>query len=236
MNFNPQKHHRRSIRLQNYDYTKSGAYFVTLNTYQREKLFGEIVNDEMMFSECGRVVEEEWLRTAEVRKNVELDAYVVMPNHFHAIIVLSNDAVGASRRLAPCRQGLSVPSWRSSNPSLPNASTRCVPYRPPPFGNGIITNTSSAMKVISYVFVITLRRTLCGGQKMKINYNFNCVVACAVSSTQTPPPPTHVLHSLNRSRRTWECERLAGSVLTVRAGCRDAHCRRQRCNVRGVVC
>jgi REP element-mobilizing transposase RayT len=100
MNFNPQKHHRRSIRLQNYDYTQSGAYFITINTRQREKLFGEIVNEEMMLSECGRVVEEEWLRTAQVRKNVELDVYVVMPNHFHAIIVLSNDTVGASRRLA----------------------------------------------------------------------------------------------------------------------------------------
>lgn len=108
--YDPAKHHRRSIRLKGYDYTQAGAYFVTIVTRERELLFGEVINGEMRLNAHGRVVESEWLRTAEVRPNVELDAFVVMPNHLHGILIIRNDAqsrvgasrhVGASQRLAP---------------------------------------------------------------------------------------------------------------------------------------
>ena len=101
MPYDPDKHHRRSIRLKVYDYTQAGAYFVTLCAWQHECLFGEIVDDEMRLNDYGRVLEEEWVRTAEVRPNVDLDAFVVMPNHLHGIIVICGNPVGASRRLAP---------------------------------------------------------------------------------------------------------------------------------------
>jgi REP element-mobilizing transposase RayT len=101
MPYDLQKHHRRSIRLKGYDYTQAGAYFVTFCAWQHECLFGEIVDGEMHLNDYGRVVEEEWLRTAEVRPNVDLDAFVIMPNHIHGIIVICIDPVGASRRLAP---------------------------------------------------------------------------------------------------------------------------------------
>ena len=76
------QYHRRSIRLQGYDYTRSGAYYVTICTHDRTCLFGEIVDGKMVLSRLGLAVREEWLNTARLRDRVELDEFVVMPNHF----------------------------------------------------------------------------------------------------------------------------------------------------------
>ena len=97
MKYDPAIHHRRSIRLQGYDYSKAGAYFVTLCTQDRECLFGDIVDGEMRLNEAGRVVADEWLKTAEIRAEIELDEWVVMPNHFHGILVIA-DGRGTARR------------------------------------------------------------------------------------------------------------------------------------------
>lgn len=85
------RHHRRSIRLQGYNYAGPGAYFVTICTHDRKCLFGEITNGEIRLNPFGNVVVEEWIRTEKVRKNIELDSFVVMPNHFHGIIELLDD-------------------------------------------------------------------------------------------------------------------------------------------------
>jgi REP element-mobilizing transposase RayT len=106
MGFNSKEHHRRSIRLKGYDYSQAGAYFVTIVTWQRECLFGEIEQGKMVLNEIGEIVREEWERTAVVRHNVELGEYVVMPNHVHGILVFVDDAVGATRRVAPTSQTL----------------------------------------------------------------------------------------------------------------------------------
>jgi REP element-mobilizing transposase RayT len=90
MPYEPQKHHRRSIRLKGYDYTQAGAYFVTLCIRNRDCLLGEIIQGIMYLSPFGRIVEKEWYRTATVRRNVELDAFVIMPNHIHGIIILTD--------------------------------------------------------------------------------------------------------------------------------------------------
>ena len=82
-------HHRRSLRLKDYDYSQAGAYFVTICTYKKESIFGEIVNGEMISNRYGEIAENEWLKTAELRKNVELDEFIIMPNHFHCIIVIT---------------------------------------------------------------------------------------------------------------------------------------------------
>ena len=86
--FDPQKHHRRSIRLKNYDYA-SGAYYVTIVTYKRECLFGEIVDNEMYLSTYGEVVQKWWGEIPIYFPNVNLAAFVVMPNHVHGIIVIT---------------------------------------------------------------------------------------------------------------------------------------------------
>jgi REP element-mobilizing transposase RayT len=85
---NPTSHRRRSIRLCGYDYTLPGAYYVTIVTRDRACILGEIVEGAMRLSDAGRIVEEEWRRLAETHPHLTLDAYVIMPNHVHGIVVL----------------------------------------------------------------------------------------------------------------------------------------------------
>ncbi|QUW01469.1 transposase [Chloracidobacterium sp. MS 40/45] len=101
MRYDPERHHRRSIRLKDYDYTRMGAYFVTLCTRNRTCLFGEIVAGEMRLNEYGEIVQEEWFRSAEIRREIVLfsDEFVVMPNHIHGIVRIvesPNAHVGAT--------------------------------------------------------------------------------------------------------------------------------------------
>ena len=92
MPFDPERHHRRSIRLQGYDYALAGAYFMTICTYGREPLFGEIVDGVMHPNLFGQVVRSYWERIPHHAPNVVLDAFVVMPNHVHGIITLAGNA------------------------------------------------------------------------------------------------------------------------------------------------
>jgi REP element-mobilizing transposase RayT len=89
----PQRN-RRSIRLQGYDYSQAGAYFVTICTQNRECLFGEIADRQMVLNDAGKIVADEWMKIAEISNEIELGKWVVMPNHFHGILVI-NDSVGA---------------------------------------------------------------------------------------------------------------------------------------------
>lgn len=107
MKYNPEIHHRRSIRLKGYDYTQPGAYFVTLCAYQRAHIFGEIVRGEMVLNDAGKIARDEWFKTAELRPYVKLyeDEFVIMPNHGHGIIWIeeNGNTVGALRRNAQSR-------------------------------------------------------------------------------------------------------------------------------------
>jgi len=84
--FDPFKHHRRTIRLKDYDYTSPGAYFVTIITHQRECLF-----DNNVFR---RIAEYNWKAIARHFENAVLDEWIVMPNHIHGIIVITEEAQG----------------------------------------------------------------------------------------------------------------------------------------------
>ena len=86
---------RKTIRLKNYDYSQGGHYFVTICVHNHENLFGTIINDEMRLNEYGMIIENEWRRSGEIRQEIILDHYCVMPNHFHAIIII-DDAIGAN--------------------------------------------------------------------------------------------------------------------------------------------
>ena len=87
MKYDPQKHHRRSIRLKGYDYSQAGMYFITLCTQHREHFFGHIENEEMILNDAGRMVDKWWQKIPEKFKDIELDVYQIMPNHFHAILI-----------------------------------------------------------------------------------------------------------------------------------------------------
>lgn len=86
-----QPHNRRSIRLKGYDYRQSGGYFITICTHDRLHWFGEIISDEMVMNTWGHLASDEWHQTENIRSNVILDAFVVMPNHVHGIIFIVND-------------------------------------------------------------------------------------------------------------------------------------------------
>jgi REP element-mobilizing transposase RayT len=92
MKYNPDIHHRRSIRLRGYDYTQAGAYFVTACAHARECLFGEIVEGEMRLNAYGQIALECWQAILDHCAHVNLDAFVVMPNHVHGILLLVDDA------------------------------------------------------------------------------------------------------------------------------------------------
>ena len=99
--YNPDIHHRHSIRLRDYDYSQAGAYFLTICTKDRECLFGEILDGGMRLDEYGSIVQECWDAVPKHFNDVQLDEYVVMPNHFHGIVIIAGD-VGA-RHAVPLR-------------------------------------------------------------------------------------------------------------------------------------
>ncbi|MBK9924396.1 MAG: transposase [Anaerolineales bacterium] len=95
--YDPQKHHRRSIRLKEYDYASAGGYFVTIVAWRREYLFGEVVNGEMKLNKVGKIVEWAWLELPKRLSYVTLGAHMVMPNHFHGNLFI-HENIGATRQ------------------------------------------------------------------------------------------------------------------------------------------
>jgi len=88
MNFHPDYHHRQSIRLKGYNYAQPGAYFVTLCTYQRHCWFGEIRDGRIGLNQIGKIVAQEWLYSAQLRHEIQLDEWIIMPNHLHGIVII----------------------------------------------------------------------------------------------------------------------------------------------------
>jgi REP-associated tyrosine transposase len=84
------KYRVESARLKNWDYSIPWWYYVTICTKGMKHWFGKIDNGKMILNSIGKIIDEEWKRTEKVRSNVELDYYVIMPNHFHGIIIINN--------------------------------------------------------------------------------------------------------------------------------------------------
>lgn len=129
MRYDPNKHHRHAMRLQGYDYDQEGAYFVTICTFQREYLFGEIDAEGVMgLNVYGKIVMTQWARLPQHYPHVELDTFVVMPNHVHGIVVLSDKGTKkhglseiirgfktySARRINDSRGTLGTPIWQRS--------------------------------------------------------------------------------------------------------------------------
>ena len=90
MKYDPNIHHRRSIRLPGYDYSQSGAYFVTICAYQRQCLFGDIVDGQMILNQYGAIVAETYQWLCQRYPYLYTDEWILMPNHFHAIMVITD--------------------------------------------------------------------------------------------------------------------------------------------------
>ncbi len=118
MVFNPDVHRRRSIRLRDYDYSCAGEYFVTICTWQRECLFGEIVDSVMRLNDAGQMVKDSWRQILNHFSGVNIDQYVIMPNHFHGIVTI----VGAGSPRPGARDNRTVGAG-SPRPGLSDPKT-----------------------------------------------------------------------------------------------------------------
>jgi putative transposase len=107
MNYDPRIHHRRSIRLKGYDYATAGAYFVTICTQGRECLFGEIIPGAMRLNKAGNMIQDVLSNLPIKYIGIEIDEFIVMPNHIHMIIFL-NTNVGAGPSAFPHNEGSNI--------------------------------------------------------------------------------------------------------------------------------
>jgi REP element-mobilizing transposase RayT len=135
--FDPQKHHRRSIRLSNYDYTQAGAYYVTIVAWHREPLFGDVTNGEVTLSKFGLVAKQQWEMLPKRFPNTQLGAFVIMPNHMHGIILILSGRGTADRlisrivqilRRAPTHERFQQPV-KGSLPTIVRSYKSAVSYR-----------------------------------------------------------------------------------------------------------
>jgi len=101
----PSTRNRRSIRLDGYNYACPGAYFITLCTYRREPLFGQVKNGAVDLSPVGELAEACWLSIEDHFSNVRLDEFVIMPNHLHGLIFLANTSDVCAPPESGCRPG-----------------------------------------------------------------------------------------------------------------------------------
>ena len=95
-NYNPKIHHRKSMRLKDYDYAQDGYYFVTICAENKIECFGKIIDGKMVLSEIGKIVNQCWIEIPEHFPDTKLDEHIIMPNHLHGIIAIENNncAVG----------------------------------------------------------------------------------------------------------------------------------------------
>jgi REP element-mobilizing transposase RayT len=143
MKYNPKIHHRRSVRLLGYDYSQTGAYFITICTQNRECLFGKIEDGELRLNDVGEMIQAFWDEIPSYYPGIDIDEFIVMPNHIHGIIVI----VGAD----PCgRPGLANPqNGQARGPaptglSLPDIAHRFKTMTTKRYADGVKQNGWSA--------------------------------------------------------------------------------------------
>ncbi|MDY6938804.1 MAG: transposase [Cyanobacteriota bacterium] len=151
MKYDPEKHHRRSIRLKGYDYSQNGAYFVTICTWQRQHLFGNIVDRKMQVSNYGHIIQLHWQNLVKYYPYLELDEFVVMPNHLHGILVLTDNQDSRSierHGLSEIIRGFKTFSSRKINQTR---NLRGVPVWQRSYYEHIIRNEKSLHNIRKYI-------------------------------------------------------------------------------------
>jgi REP element-mobilizing transposase RayT len=160
MQYDRRKHHRRSIRLPDHDYRSPGAYFVTICTHQGKLLFGEVVDDDVVLNEYGQIAHEEWQASEDIRREIELDAFVIMPNHIHGIVWIrekDDDSVVGAHGRAPLRLPRSLGSFMAGYKSAVTARinrTRDTPGAPVwqrNYYEHIIRNDTALERIREYI-------------------------------------------------------------------------------------
>jgi putative transposase len=204
--YDPTKHHRRSIRLKDYDYASPGAYFVTIVTYQRECLF-----DETIFR---RVAEWNWKAITRHFENAILDQWIVMPNRIHGIIVITEERAPArSARKGeafvassfPQGQDWNIPTKISRNQDLTNASPLPARGVPPGALGAIIGN----FKSVTTRRINTLRKTR-GATIWHRNYYEHIV--------RNEYEQNRIREYIAANPFRWDCDRENPNALTTNEG------------------
>jgi len=162
MVFDPKLHHRRSLRLREYDYSQAGGYFVTLCTRARQCLFGKMVDFEMRLNQAGEIANNAWMTLSERYPNVLLDEYVIMPNHLHGIITIVGAAVhpaplaGDDVNIAPTKKitlGVIIAAFKSISAMNINTllGTRGSPLWQRNYYEHIIRDEADLLEIRQYI-------------------------------------------------------------------------------------
>jgi len=103
-NYNSKIHHRRSVRIKNYDYAQDGYYFVTICAKNKIECFGKIINGKMILNEIGKKANQCWLEIPKHFPDVSLDEHIIMPNHLHGIIAIETPMVVGAQNFVPLQR------------------------------------------------------------------------------------------------------------------------------------
>ena len=162
--YDPEIHHRRSIRLRGYDYSQPGKYFVTVCTQDKAAVFGEIVEGKMRRNEYGEIVAVCWGWLAKRYGSVELEEWVVMPNHLHGIIVIPGDGMesklrGGSRTTPTKPLGRLIGAFKTVSAQRVNEmrNTPGAPLWQRNYYEHIIRNDDELSKIREYIATNPLR-------------------------------------------------------------------------------
>lgn len=130
--YNPNIHHRRSIRLKNYDYRQAGLYFITICCQDRAELFGNMYQGKMHLNDFGKIAHEEWENSVNIRDNIRIHEFIIMPNHIHGIIEIvfkkGEDRTGKfkspSHTIGSIIRGYKIATIKKIKDKIKNESTR----------------------------------------------------------------------------------------------------------------
>lgn len=114
-----QKPERRNVRLKDYDYSTAGAYFVTICTQNRKHLFGEVLNGEIILNSLGKIVQSCWTNIPHHFPHIEIDEFIIMPNHFHGIVIINDQITNDSASVGAPLVGAHKKqlSWAGTRPA-----------------------------------------------------------------------------------------------------------------------
>jgi putative transposase len=204
MKYNPSLHHRRSVRLKGHDYSSDGQYFITICTYQRLCLFGTVVDGVMHRNEYGEIIAEEWMKSREIRQEIEFGEWVVMPNHIHGIVIMNWAEfpfhVGA-QGLAPLQHVTPSSTLPAELPSKPIPSQTGIAYRSPKSLSSFV----AGFKMAATKRINNLRNAP-GTPVWQRNYYENLI--------RNETSLTTIRHYILNNPQNWESDQLHPDVLS----------------------
>lgn len=153
---------RKQNRFPEWDYSEDGYYFITICTQDKKEIFGKVVNDEMVLNEYGKIVQEQWDWLAEQYPYVRLDEFIVMPNHFHGILIIEKNIDGRDNpRIVPTNNAYNrrhnllsktMNAFKTTSSKRINRSQKeFVFHWQRSFYDHVIRNEESLYKIRSYI-------------------------------------------------------------------------------------